>query len=281
MIYEIKNEKISLQISSLGAEMVSLKKDGKERLWQNENGGWSGHAPILFPKCGDCSMYVDGKSYAMKSHGLARSNEFALVEKTENSIKLAFSSSEETKTVYPYDFVFTASYRLDGEKLFVGYEIYNPSDLPMYAFCGSHESYALDGEVDEYEVVFEKEEVFDSYLHNPDWHALTGETVGFGKGKRFPLPKEFMEDNTVIFGNVNSREVELRKIGGERVAKLYFDGFDNLLLWHPRGSRMVCVEPWQNLPDMKGEERKELSLRNGVQKIEPKTSKYFEHVIEY
>lgn len=281
MIYEIKNETLKVEISSLGAEMISLKKDGKERLWQNENGSWSGHAPVLFPKCGDCRTYVDGKAYEMKNHGLARYYEFSLVEKTENGIKLAFSSTEETKKLYPYDFIFTVSYHIDGAKLYVGYEIYNPSDAPMYAFCGSHESYAIDGEVDEYEIVFEKEESFDSYLHNPDWHALTGETVGFGKGKRLALPKDFMEDNTLIFKNVNSREVELFKIGGEKIAKLWFDGFDNLLLWHSPKSRMVCIEPWHNLPDMKGEETKELSLRDGAQKVEPKSKRYFEHVIEY
>ena len=162
MIYQLKNDIMTIDIDSFGAEMVSVKKNGKERLWQNDNGGWDGHAPVLFPKCGDCRVIIDGKEYPMRGPGIACRSEFSCVEKTDTSIKLSFSSSEETKKVYPYDFVFTASYILDGAKLRIEYEVYNPSDVPVYASLGSHESYVLDGEIDEYEAVFPEEEDFTS-----------------------------------------------------------------------------------------------------------------------
>ena len=50
MTYQLSSGLLELEISSIGAELISVKKQGKERLWQNENGGWSGHAPVLFPK---------------------------------------------------------------------------------------------------------------------------------------------------------------------------------------------------------------------------------------
>ena len=281
MIYEIKNDILTVQIASLGAEMVSVKKNGKERMWQNENGGWDGHAPILFPKCGDCSTIIGGVKYPMGGHGIARKAEFSVLERGENFIKMGFSSDEKTKTVYPYDFEFAVTYRLDGEKLSIEYAAKNLSDVPMYAFFGSHESYSLDGEIEEYEAIFPKEESFVSLIHNGDVHGLTGESVDFGKGTRLQFPREFMEDNTLIFANVNSREVEVRKIGGESVCRVWFEGFDNLLFWRPAGSKMICVEPWHNLPDLLTEPLKDISERAGVQTIESNQTKAFTHIIEY
>ena len=281
MTYKLNGELLELEISSIGAELISVKKQGKERLWQNENGGWSGHAPVLFPKCGDMQVIFDGQISAMAGHGVARKHEFTLVEKTENKITLKMTSDEGTKAVYPYDFALFVSYEINGAKLKIDYKMENLSSVPAYAYFGSHESYALDGEIDEYEIVFPEEESFDSLIHNGDIHALTGKVESFGKGKRLALPKAFMEDNTLIFANVNSRFVELWKIGVERIATLWFDGFEHLLFWHPAGSRMVCMEPWQNLPDFEQDKGKEFSKKAGVRKIEPKTSLAVTHTIEY
>jgi galactose mutarotase-like enzyme len=281
MTYQLTNGVLALEISSIGAELISVKKQGKERLWQNENGGWSGHAPILFPKAGDMQVVFDGQISAMAGHGVARKHEFSLVEKSENKIVLKMTSDEGTKAVYPYDFVLFVTYEIEDAKLKIEYKMENLSSVPAYAYFGSHESYALDGEIDEYEAVFPEEETFDSLIHNGDIHGLTGEVQSFGKGKKLAFPKAFMEDNTLIFANVNSRSVELWKRGGERIATLWFDGFEHLLFWHPAESKMVCMEPWQNLPDFPDDKGKEFSKKSGVREIEPKTSLATTHIIEY
>lgn len=281
MIYQIKNEILTVEISSFGAEMVSVKKDGKERLWQNENGSWDGHAPILFPKCGDCRFILGDKEYPMGAHGFAWESEFKLLEKGEDFIKLALSASEETKKVYPYDFLFIATFSLDGAKLKIDYQTVNPSNEPIYFACGSHETFAIDGEIDEFEAVFPETEEFISLIHTSEARGLTGESVDFGTGKSVRFPKDFMEDNTLIFANVKSKEVEVRRIGGERVCKVWFDGFDNLLFWHSEGSRMVCVEPWLNLPDLTTQPIGDFRQKAGVQKLEPNETKTFTHTIEY
>lgn len=281
MVYQLKNEVLTVEISSLGAEIISVKKDGKERVWQNENGGWDGHAPILFPKCGDCRLIINGTEYPMSGHGFVRKNEFELIEKGENFIKLAFSATADTKTVYPYDFRFIATFTLDGAKMQIDYETFNPSNEPIYFSCGSHESYSLDGEIDEFEAVFPEEEEFISPLHTGEARGFIGEAVDFGKGKNIRFPKDFMEDNTLVLTDVKSREVEVRKIGGASVCKVWFEGFDNLLFWHPAGSKMVCVEPWLNLPDLVTEPIPDFREKAGVQKLEPNETKIFTHTIEY
>lgn len=281
MIYTISNDILTVQVNTLGGELVSVKKGGKERLWQNENGGWSGHAPILFPVCGDCNMIVRGQKYPIKKHGFARDTEFSLIGMGKDEITMGFSSNESTKAVYPFDFEFRVTYRLDGAKLTIEYEVVNPDKRIAYIACGCHESYQLDGEIGEYEAVFNKTEKFDSYVHSPELAALTGEVLNFGESDRIAFPQEFMETDCLILKNLNSTEVTLQKIGGEKVAKLTFDGFKNFLFWHPAGSRMVCMEPWHNLPDRVDEKELEISRKEGIQCVFPESKEKYTHTIEY
>ena len=104
MNYKIENDKLSLEVASLGAEPISIRYAGKERLWQNENGSWAGHAPVLFPVCGHCGITVGEKSYPVGAHGFARKSEFALRERGEDFLAFSLCASEQTKRVYPYDF---------------------------------------------------------------------------------------------------------------------------------------------------------------------------------
>ena len=51
----IKNEFYTITVSTLGAELISIKgADGFEYMWQAKEGDgfWDSHAPILFPACG-------------------------------------------------------------------------------------------------------------------------------------------------------------------------------------------------------------------------------------
>ena len=54
MEYLLENEFLQVRVSSLGAELVSVKAkhDGRELLWQADSAVWGRHAPILFPYCG-------------------------------------------------------------------------------------------------------------------------------------------------------------------------------------------------------------------------------------
>ena len=49
MEYCLDNGTLSVRVSSLGGELQSVKKDGKEYLWQGDPAYWDGKAPNLFP----------------------------------------------------------------------------------------------------------------------------------------------------------------------------------------------------------------------------------------
>ena len=281
MLYTIQNERLKVVLNDFGAELTSVIFQGKERLWQNENGGWAGHAPIMFPACGSCDLVVNGKLYEHFLHGFARKNTFLVEKKDEESITFTLTSSPQTKTLYPYDFRLSFTYSLDGNSLRIKHEVYNPSEENIYGAFGSHESYKLDGDVDGYTLWFEQEEEFNTLLHN-DFGTLTGETKSFGKGKELPLPADFLQEGkTLVFGNINSEKVCLKSKQGERLAEINFKGFKNLLLWRPHGAEMICIESWQNLPDKAGEELIEFSKKSGIEKISPKQTKTAERTITY
>lgn len=281
MIYEFGSNTLRCKVSSMGAELISVVHNGKERLWQNDNGGWSGHAPILFPFAGSCAVVVDGVEYPAAKHGFARKKEFSLVGCSREEITFVLRSDEETKAMYPFDFSLFVTYLVSGNLLKVLYKVVNEGDKTMYAGFGSHESYALDGEVDEFEIEFEQDEKFYALYAHEKSGKMTGEGRDFGAGKTLVLDREFMQTDTIIFADVNSHTVWLKRRGGEVQARVSYPDFGNLLLWHPADSRMVCIEPWQNLPDDHGKAPQELSQKKGLTAIPPKGEATAYHEIEY
>ena len=157
----------------------------------------------------------------------------------------------------------------------------NPSDKPLYFACGGHETFALDSDVDGYEIEFEKEENLVHYYHDKNG-CLTGETKAYGNGKPFPLPIDFLQNGeTLIFKDVRSRRVNLARKGGKPLASVTFEGFDNLLLWRQDEAKYICIEPWTNVPDYAGAPDKEFSQKEGVYKVEGKSSKKLVRTITY
>lgn len=163
----------------------------------------------------------------------------------------------------------------------VCYTIVNRNDQKIPFACGGHESFVLDKMVENYYVEFEKDETFDFLVHNVGG-MLTGEKSNYGVGKILNLEKDFTDNSaTVILGDINSRKATLKdKETHEKIVEITFDGFSNLLLWHPHGSKMLCIEPWQCLPSYV-DEIKEFKERKGVINLSPNSEITFTRMITY
>ena len=71
----ISNKYLTVTINSLGAEVESIKKEGREILWEGNPDIWAEHSPILFPICGGLKnnkFIFGGKEYNMPKHGYAK-----------------------------------------------------------------------------------------------------------------------------------------------------------------------------------------------------------------
>ena len=166
---------------------------------------------------------------------------------------LTFSSNAETKKLYPYDFSFTVIYSIRKTTLYIDYIIKNTGKNTMYYGCGGHESFNIEGMLDDYSIEFQKEENLFRFFHDGEGY-LTGETTTYPLSKRLSFKEIRVDDSeTLIFKGVRSGWCKLVKNTGETVAKTCFKGFNDLLFWRPDGAPVICMEPWSNLPDRIGE----------------------------
>ncbi|MBQ8290924.1 MAG: hypothetical protein IJX88_00230 [Clostridia bacterium] len=281
MQYTISNGNLTVTADTLGAEIISVKKNGKEWVWQNQDGNWDGHGPLLFPVCGHFGLTVDGVFYDLPAHGFSRKSQYTLVDKGEDFLIFELRANEQTKAVYPFDFVVTVGYALTGDTLTIRFEVENPAEKTLYFACGGHESFNLDKNIGNYELRFEKTEHLVHLYHNDDGY-LDGKTLDYGVCDTFVLPEDFLQEGrTLIFKDINSRKLTFAKKGGEALVEVAFDGFKNLLLWRELDSPFLCIEPWSNLPDYENAPDVEFSTKEGVFAVAPKDKKSLVRTIKY
>ena len=266
MLHTIDNGILQIQIDAFGAQIKSVKYNGKERAWQNENGAWKDTAPLLFPVCGHFGVTVDGKTYDMPAHGFVKKMPFIPEEISAAAITFVCKSNDQTKNIYPFDFTFKVTYEVCESTLKITYTVKNDGKTPLPFACGGHDSFALENDVDAYQITFENRETLIHYSHDDDGY-LTGEKVFYGENTpALILPKEYLaEGRTLIFKELQSRKIYLQTTSGKTLATLTFDGFVNLLIWRATAdSKYVCIEPWTNLPDLVGAQPQEIYEKAGV-----------------
>lgn len=163
----IQNEFLSLTVDTHGAEAVSLKNAaGEELLWQADPAVWKRHAPILFPWTGklkDGSFTHGGKTYKGGQHGFARDVEHTLLKAEGDTIQLELRPDEAMKAEkFPFDFVLTSTFRLDGKNLHHTLTVSNPGAEELRFGIGYHPAFQVPFDdshtVEDYEFRFDQPE---------------------------------------------------------------------------------------------------------------------------
>ena len=280
MEYYLRSNELEVTISTLGAEMISVKYYSKERLWQNDNNTWSGHAPVLFPIAGKIKVKIDGITYPLLQHGFARRREFEFVSRSDNKITFKLSSDEETLKLFPYHFDLYISYEINDSEIKLIYEVKNTGNNTMYYSLGTHTSFSLDETIDNYNVVFDSDKELINHLNDRD-PSLTGDTIKMSDEGILDLSTEYIENaKTVIFKNLKSTCATLIHKSGKKIASIEYNGFPYILFWHPLDSKMVCMEPWHNILDYKDDER-EFKDKDNIIKLKPQESNELTQRIRY
>lgn len=283
MIVEIKNNFISLNISTLGAEMKSIQtSDGKEHLHQPDS-FWNDQAPVLFPICGspaEGKITVDGKDYPMKPHGFAMFSEFEIKENNETSVTFVLSSNAETKLSYPYDFELYVTYTLCDNAIDIGYKVVNKTTGKMFFSIGSHDGHLCPGGLGNYEIHFEKNETKKPIIYEtglvPEENLSTcdGHSV-------LALTDQLFDDSvTVVYSNIDSNFVTLENTKTADKTKISFEGCENLLIWTEPGSEFVCIEPWCGMADF-GKTHDDISTKLGIHSLEEKGAFEIHRIITF
>lgn len=262
MLYTIQNDKIRVTVDSLGAQMQSVTAaDGTEYLWYGDAAYWGERAINLFPYVGRLTggQYIyKGKRYDMTLHGFARRMEFTVTEREESRVVFRLTDNEETRESYPFAFVLSLVYELDGAAVHMTYQVENLSAETMYFGLGGHPGFRLPLEegkrFTDYRLTFSqpcqcaRAELTPSYMMSgvETPFALENDTT-------LPLRHELFDRDAIILRHMD-KTVTLSAGEGSRGVTLHIPRMNYLGIWHTPGTDapFVCLEPWVSLPSRDG-----------------------------
>jgi len=283
MQYLLENAEAVVRFDTKGGGIISIKDaDGLEYLWQGDAAYWSGQAPVMFPICGSLrnktAAIGNGMTCSMERHGFAKKMEFTLIEKTEDSITFSLKSSEDSKTMFPYDFELRIKYLLKGKTITTSYTVLNLNSVPMPYFVGGHPGFncpLLDGEnFGDYIVQFEKpetalcpESIPSTGLVNVDnrLQVLDNESV-------LPLKHSYFDVDALIFDSLISRSAKMVNPATGKGIQVDFPGFDYFILWSSSNNGpFIALEPWTGISTC-NDESDVFEEKRGVKILPPNES---------
>ena len=262
----LKNERLTVNISELGAEIKSVVKGGVEYMWDGRPEVWSGTAPIMFPICGglkDDKFIFEGKEYTLKKHGYARNTVFEVENVNDTSATFLHRSSEKTKESYPFDYELRIKYTLEDNCIKSEATVENKSDKAMYFNIGFHEAYYTPEGIEEYDVVFDENETLSaSTLCGP--LLSDSSTVVLKDSNVLPLYDRYFAIDALVFKDgIRSHAATLRNRRDGRAIRVEFPNCDHFLIWHKYAAPYICLEPWNGIPDVVGSSY-ELTEKEGI-----------------
>lgn len=248
----IASDQLAVEVSTLGAEMQSLRTaDGRDFLWNGDATWWTGRSPILFPivgKAPDDRLAVNGKTYPMAQHGIARRREFAIIDQTATSCRHELVSSPETRQVYPFDFRLVLEHALEGNRLSVNATVQNSGEALLPFGIGFHPAFlwplpGADGKP--HEVVLDNGA-------EPGVIQLEGGLIGKTlptspfKAGRLTLKPDLFANDALIFPEDAGTGLTFQAEDGPSL-HFTFENLPNIALWQKPGAPFLCIEPWHGM----------------------------------
>ena len=264
-IISISSDSLTVSIDAMGAQLMSLQKGESEYLWQGDSNWWPRRAPILFPIVG---VLKDGKAesaegtVSLARHGLARLNQFEVVEKSDSSVTLQLKSTEETRKSYPYDFELRLIFSVAGDTLTQTYEVTNPANVVLPFTLGAHPAFNIPipgveaASLDQYHLLFTRS--WTSYGPSITDEGLCDYTTPqrlIVDSDTLPLSWELIDrEKTITLEDVPDRRITLAASteapSEAHGIQMDFEGFNYLGIWSAApGCPFVALEPWCGIAD--------------------------------
>lgn len=283
--YSLDNGVLSVRVSSIGGQLLSVKKDGKEYLWQGDPAFWEDRAPNLFPyiaRLTKGTYTVHGKEYHLPIHGFLPAAEMKAEAQEESLLVLRLDADESTLACYPFVFTLRIRYELNQDTLRIAYEVENGGEEDMYFGIGGHPGFQApleDGlSFEDYFLEFESEGQSGTDAQPPvrigfsPTCFLNGkdEPWPLEKGCRIPLRHDLFDDDAIVLSHT-PKTVVLRSEKGGRGVRVRFPQMPYIGFWHAvkKPAPYVCIEPWSSLPSRQ-DVVEELSEQPGLIHLEGK-----------
>ena len=282
MVSVLQNEHLTVKISHIGAEILSVIADGFEFM-HTPTENWGATAPLLFPICGrllNSEYSLGGKKFNMNIHGFISKEVFRVVSSSDTELTLVATESPATLAAYPFAFMITVKYTLDGAALSAEYTVTNRSGNIMPFMFGLHPGFMLPMEegasFDDYRLDLGVSEALHYPLVNSAFVSKSPLRRTLVGGELRISEEEICREETLVLGGIGQR-ARLYREGGRRAISISFsDGFKYLCLWkHPcPDERYLCIEPWSGVPS-DGNFDECFDTRENMLRIEPGDSARF------
>lgn len=276
----LSNSVLTVQIAEHGAELQSIRKDGKEYLWQGNAKFWGRRSPILFPTVGrvwDNKYRHAGNTYEIGQHGFARDMDFKVTHKEDQGIVYWLESTPDTLGKFPFPFRLLVGYLLEDNQIIVKWRVENLGAMDMYFQIGAHPAFYFPG-FD----ASENERGFFTFNRTSDLEYIVPmekgcvsperHTLKLNKEKMMPIDIYTFDCDTYIFDNKQLKKVTLLDKEKKPYVSLEFDS-PLVALWSPTKAHpdcpFVCIEPWYGRCDSIGYTG-EWKDREWMQKLAPK-----------
>lgn len=272
-VYSVSNNKIRISVNTFGAELVSMKSNSTELMWQADKNVWPRYAPVLFPIVG--KLKNAQTSFDLTQHGFARDKEFILIDQTETALEFELTANDVSLLIYPFHFSLRIRYALEDSAVKIKYIVFNPDSKEMYFSLGAHPGFnckRIDGESLE-----------DFYLEFENLQELKAEKLldGLLSGESYPvklnnnklhLKADLFKHDALIFKNKQIEKVKLCSSLSKTQITLHCKDWPYFGIWTKKDSdSFVCLEPWFGITDPINADT-DFSKKEGIQVLSPYSS---------
>ncbi len=252
------NGQMEAVIALDGAELVSVKSNAYEYMWQANAKYWGRTAPVLFPFVGRLNQdkyTYENQEYPMGQHGFARDMRFTVKSHEQTKAVLSLKSDESTLKRYPFAFELLISYEIINKDLKIGYEIRNKDDKRMYYQIGGHPAFNLDPN-HQYTITLTGKQ---------DFYTLQGAYIDQLQADvptTYPVDVPTFANGALIFKPQTTENKITLLEDGEPYIEMEYNDFGLMGVWTPEGQNapFLCLEPWNGVADFAN--RQEFDLEN-------------------
>lgn len=287
---QLKNHALSITLKSTGAELTSiLDSNDVQYLWQGDPAYWSGQAPILFPIVGclrnSIASIAGDKTCHFGRHGLARHEEFQILNQTDTSVTFVLKANDETKKQYPFDFELQIVYTLTKRGVQITHNILNHDSNPMPYFVGGHPAFCcplFEGEsFEDYIIEFEQPETAHCAQLDEDGLIMNHQRISILEDASvLPLKHALFYKDALIFDQLISRRACLKHTKTGKGICVSFPDFDYLGIWSSANDGpFVAIEPWSGTTTCSDEDDV-FEHKRGVRILNPEERDCLSYTIE-
>ncbi len=273
----IENTQFRAEINEKGAELTHLinKAGNFDYIWNNDL--WPKHAPVLFPAIGRSekdSYLLNGQEYQMPQHGFAGDQLFDVAANSGQSLTLSLTDNTATKKLFPFKFRLDVTFTVTETGIKLNFDVNNLDDQTLAFSIGSHPAFnvPIDGDAtfDDYQLEFQPKNL------DLKQFEIIKTPAPYRDGKIIPLTAadkstiqlnhDMFEAGLVIIENDGINSVKLSSQKSDHSIELSLNDFRYVCLWTKEGANapFLCIEPFQGLPDISGQESELLEKEANV-----------------